>query len=303
MRSSRNIVLTGFMGTGKTTVGRHLAELLDRQFVDTDTLIERQHGPIPTIFSEHGEAHFRHLEQQVAEGLAGSTDLVIATGGKLLLDPDNVRAIDGRIFGLVVPDDEILRRVERNRHRPLATSPEAVRALLAERREGYRAFTQIDASGHARAVAAEIRDLAVTEPRRAGDVVIGTALAPDIGRTGSGTRRLVVPAEVPELVLATFGPAARGRTHDDTDTLIVVGPSEAILDLGPRPGRLCFSPTALSGIERWPELSDRGVEVVVDTAIVATGPTFAADMVDVAGHHIAATDHRAIQDALVAALG
>ncbi len=301
MRSSRNIVLTGFMGTGKTTVGRHLAELLDRQFVDTDALIEMQHGPIPAIFAEHGEAHFRHLEQQVAEGLASSTDLVIATGGKLLLDPDNVRTIDGRIFSLVVPDDEILRRVGRNRHRPLAASPQAVRSLLAERRRGYRAFTQVDASGPAPSVAAEIRDLAVAEPRRVGDVVIGTALAPDIGRTGSRARRLIAEDEVPELVLATFGPTARDSAQDDAEMLVVLGPPAAALDL--EPGRLvCFSPASLEGIQRWPELADRGVEVVVDTAIVAAAPTFAVDIAGLAGRRIAATDHRAIQDALVEAL-
>ena len=66
-----NIVLTGFMGTGKTTVGRLLAERLGFEFVDTDHMIEADHGPIPLIFAEQGEAAFRAIESAVAVELAG----------------------------------------------------------------------------------------------------------------------------------------------------------------------------------------------------------------------------------------
>ncbi len=81
-----NVVLTGFMATGKTTVGRLLAERLGYEFVDTDQLIEQRHGPIPAIFRESGEGEFRRLERSVADELAARRQLVISTGGRLLLD-------------------------------------------------------------------------------------------------------------------------------------------------------------------------------------------------------------------------
>ena len=65
MPSGRNLVLTGFMGTGKTTVGRELASRLEMGFVDTDELIETRHGPIRHIFEEHGEEGFRQIEREV----------------------------------------------------------------------------------------------------------------------------------------------------------------------------------------------------------------------------------------------
>ena len=67
-----NLILTGFMGTGKTTVGRLLSDLLDMEFVDTDALIESRHGPIPGIFLELGEVGFRDLERDIAGELAGT---------------------------------------------------------------------------------------------------------------------------------------------------------------------------------------------------------------------------------------
>ena len=89
-----NIILTGFMGTGKTTVGRLLAERLGREFVDTDDLIVARAGrPIADIFNDDGETRFREWEAQVAGELAGRRGLVIATGGRLMLDPDNAAAL------------------------------------------------------------------------------------------------------------------------------------------------------------------------------------------------------------------
>ncbi len=89
MRSEQNLVLTGFMGTGKTTVGRMLAEKLGMEFVDTDELIESRHGPIPRIFADRGESEFRAIEQEVARELGERSGLVIATGGRMVLDDDN----------------------------------------------------------------------------------------------------------------------------------------------------------------------------------------------------------------------
>ena len=92
-RDRRNVVLTGFMGTGKTTVGRLLADELGYEFVDTDELIEQRHGSIADLFATRGEEAFRELERDVAAELARRSGLVVSTGGRMMLDPANVRAL------------------------------------------------------------------------------------------------------------------------------------------------------------------------------------------------------------------
>jgi len=91
------------MGTGKSTVGRLLAQRLGREFVDTDKMIERRHGPIPRIFDEQGEAGFRSIEQAIAAELSTDEGYVISTGGRFMLDPHNAELLrDGnRIICLV----------------------------------------------------------------------------------------------------------------------------------------------------------------------------------------------------------
>ncbi|MGB1724601.1 MAG: shikimate kinase, partial [Ilumatobacteraceae bacterium] len=95
-----NVVLTGFMGTGKSTVGRLVAATLRYGFVDTDRLIEERHGPIPELFATHGEDHFRRIEQGIAEELGALTSLVVSTGGGLMLDEvaGASLAATGRVF-------------------------------------------------------------------------------------------------------------------------------------------------------------------------------------------------------------
>ena len=83
---SGNIVLSGFMGSGKTTVGRRLAAALDMQFVDMDLYIEKKTGmTVKEIFAEYGELHFRALETETVKELAQSNRFVIATGGGTLM--------------------------------------------------------------------------------------------------------------------------------------------------------------------------------------------------------------------------
>ncbi len=134
-----NIILTGFMGTGKTTTGRLLAARLGREFVDTDELIVARDGrAIADIFNEDGETHFRELEAAVAQELARRRGLVVATGGRLMLDPANATALGatGPVFCLTAEPEDILGRVAATGgKRPLldVANPEArVRALLAE---------------------------------------------------------------------------------------------------------------------------------------------------------------------------
>src|SRR5690349_12571702 len=89
--NDRNIVITGFMGTGKTTVGRCVADNLKRRFVDTDDKIVESAGkPIPQIFADDGEAAFRHIERRICRFYAGQRWLVIATGGGMLVDESNL---------------------------------------------------------------------------------------------------------------------------------------------------------------------------------------------------------------------
>lgn len=150
-----NVVLTGFMATGKSTVGRVLAARLRYGFVDTDRIIEERHGPIPVIFAERGEAAFRALERALAEELAGLSSLVISTGGGMLLDPTvaDVLSATGTVVCLTAEPEVILRRVGGARageRRPLLAGgdPRArITELLAERAEAYRRFPQVATDG------------------------------------------------------------------------------------------------------------------------------------------------------------
>jgi shikimate kinase len=149
-KEKKNIVLTGFMGTGKTTVGKLLAAELGYEFIDTDSVIETRGGrSIPGIFRESGEDVFRRLEADLVLELAEREGLVIATGGRLMLDPANAAALShqGLVFCLAATPDEILSRVMNNQQsRPLldVTEPgERIVELLEERAEGYRRFYQV----------------------------------------------------------------------------------------------------------------------------------------------------------------
>lgn len=149
-----NIILTGFMGTGKTTVGKLIAARLGYDFVDTDDLIVARAGmPVAKIFASEGEAGFRSRESALAAELAAREGLVISTGGKLLLDRSNAEALgaSGDIFCLTASLEEILRRVSTDAgpERPLLAGPEPkakITALLESRRAGYARFRQIDTS-------------------------------------------------------------------------------------------------------------------------------------------------------------
>ena len=144
MRDIRNLALIGFMGTGKSTVGRIAAQWLKFAFVDTDAWVEARAGQtIPAIFAQEGEAAFRAYERQVVAQLAAERDTVIATGGGLGADPDNLASL--RTHALVVclwaPPEVIYERVRHLTHRPLlqVADPAArIRELLAQRTPVYK---------------------------------------------------------------------------------------------------------------------------------------------------------------------
>jgi shikimate kinase len=141
-----NIILCGFMGTGKTTVGRLIAAQLGWRFADTDRLIEQRTGQsVATIFADQGEAAFRAREQQLCQEIGGWRRVVVATGGGIVLDPANREALIGA--GLAVcleaPAEEIARRLEQSRTRPLLAGPDRltrIRNLLESRADAYAAL-------------------------------------------------------------------------------------------------------------------------------------------------------------------
>ena len=144
-----NIVLIGFMGSGKSTVGKLLAKLLGYTFVDTDAFIEQQEGmTINDIFAKHGEAHFRALETEVAKTLSGKKHLVIATGGGMVLNRINAETLRSSSLSvwLKITPETVLERLKDDTSRPLlnrADKKEAVTNLLMQRDAVYSSSCDI----------------------------------------------------------------------------------------------------------------------------------------------------------------
>lgn len=148
-----NVILTGFMGTGKTSLGKMLASKLGRPFVDIDKKIEDDAKlSIPKIFERFGEKHFRELEKIAVRELSQRRGLVIATGGGTINDEENFRLLksSGVVIGLTTDPEEIFRRTARRGERPVLDGGgnerlETIKKLLAERQKFYaRADYQID---------------------------------------------------------------------------------------------------------------------------------------------------------------
>jgi shikimate kinase len=173
--AERNLVLTGFMGTGKTSVGRIAGERLHMPFVDVDAEIEAREGQaVAEIFRARGEAYFRDVESAVVRALAGRTGVVIATGGGALLRAENRAALAGTglIMCLEAAPEEIARRLAGDTARPLLGGEVAsdgasgravtrIRALLDERAPVYAALPyHVDTTGKTpQQVADEVIDL------------------------------------------------------------------------------------------------------------------------------------------------
>lgn len=118
----KNIVLIGFMGTGKSSLGKQLARRLGYRFIDTDSAIEEVTGKtIEQIFRKDGEIRFRSEENLLAGKLAKKSGLVIATGGGMVLNPENVALLkqNGVLIQLRADPEVILQRVKQKRRRPL----------------------------------------------------------------------------------------------------------------------------------------------------------------------------------------
>jgi shikimate kinase len=143
-RIIQNLALVGFMGTGKSAVGRLAAQYLHFTFVDTDELIETEVGKsIPEIFAQQGEAAFRKYERDVVNGLSARRGAVIATGGGLVGDPSNLASLKTHalVICLWASPETIWARVRAQTHRPLLQGPDPpakIRELLEQRAPAYR---------------------------------------------------------------------------------------------------------------------------------------------------------------------
>ena len=121
-----NIILVGFMGTGKTSVGRQLSRRLEMPYLDTDEIIEQSAGRrITDIFAQHGESYFRELEIEAVHKISGLDKHVISTGGGIVLRVGNLEILkrNGLVFCLTATSEEIWRRVGHETHRPLLQTP------------------------------------------------------------------------------------------------------------------------------------------------------------------------------------
>lgn len=137
-----NIILIGFMGSGKTTVGKKLAQEMGWQFIDTDRKIEELTGlTITELFKASGEMKFRSEEALMIKKIQNQTQSVIATGGGTVVAQENFEILKqmGVVVYLFAPLDSILKRVKINKDRPLLLQPlPVVEKLWLERREIYR---------------------------------------------------------------------------------------------------------------------------------------------------------------------
>lgn len=149
-----NIALVGFMATGKSAVGRNLARKLHRRFVDLDALIEKTEGrKVRDIFAEKGENYFRRLEKQALEQTLSQQGQIIATGGGIILDEDNLTLLRQKslLIGLTASTDVLVSRVGKNSKRPLLKGVDVrarIEELLQQRQSRYaEADVVIDTSG------------------------------------------------------------------------------------------------------------------------------------------------------------
>lgn len=142
-KEQRSIVLIGFMGSGKSSVGRLLARRLGWPRFDVDELVAAELGrPVPAIFAKWGEARFREAESEVLQKLDPAITAVIGTGGGIVLRPENIVRLRelGTVVWLTAALEIFQERLSRGRNRPLLQTPDpaaTIAQLLAQRQEFY----------------------------------------------------------------------------------------------------------------------------------------------------------------------
>ena len=136
LKEKQNIVLIGMPGSGKSTIGKALAERLGRDFIDTDDMIKEKHGVISEIFAQKGEEYFRDIEAIAVKEASKNSGVVIATGGGAVLRQENVTALkqNGVIFFLNRPLEDIIPTSDR----PLSSDIDALKKRFDERYGIYK---------------------------------------------------------------------------------------------------------------------------------------------------------------------
>ena len=147
----KNLILCGFMGCGKTTIGFRLARLFSMEYIDLDAELEQSAGlPIPEIFAQYGEAYFRNLEHQAVAGIAKRIRCVVSTGGGALTFARNRETIDPRdtVIFLDTPFDVCYSRIK-DSGRPIvrSTTADQLQSLFNQRRDAYLAASAIRIDG------------------------------------------------------------------------------------------------------------------------------------------------------------
>ena len=137
-----NIVITGFMGSGKSIVAEKLARKLGMEFIDMDQIIEKQGMSISDIFARYGEKYFREQENKLVKELSQKENMVIATGGGTLLSADNAKMLSekGEIICLYADSKVLYNRVKRKDNRPLLRGGnllDRINQLIEERKKIY----------------------------------------------------------------------------------------------------------------------------------------------------------------------
>ena len=177
MLGRRNVYLIGPMGSGKTAVGRRLAALLGKEFFDSDAEIEKRTGvDVRYIFEKEGEVRFREREREVIADLTALPDIVVATGGGVVLDQRNRErlAATGVVVYLETGIDTLVRRTKAGKTRPLLVGedPRAVfEQLMTVRRPLYEGIAdlRIETTGRqVRAVAADLEQRLASRVAKAG---------------------------------------------------------------------------------------------------------------------------------------
>lgn len=144
-----NIYLIGMMGSGKSTIGRLLADRLNMSWIDMDEAIEKRGETIPQIFEKYGETEFRRIESEVAVELAKEANMIVSTGGGVILKRENVDVMkrSGKVVYLCATTDTLLRNLENGREgRPLikdGSLENKINSLMDVRGEKYKSAADV----------------------------------------------------------------------------------------------------------------------------------------------------------------
>ncbi len=154
------VVLIGPPAAGKTRIGKRLAKRLERPFIDTDHEIVAEHGPIPQIFAEYGEPHFRRLERETVARALGE-HAVVSLGGGAVLDPDTQADLaSASVILLTVKAEAVASRIG-NAKRPLVTDMASWQALVDSRAELYASLADFSTDTSTRPLDAVVEEIAL----------------------------------------------------------------------------------------------------------------------------------------------